>query len=1261
MHLDARQRTIPQRQATSPACLESATTTPSIAWRCPGITHQLPRREDPCRVRVKSATQETAHSRGVVTVTLVGRILLVCGVLLSSPRAGDASFVAWSTTVTARDAAWALHLDTLQSKVPLPDRFIVPGSEVVAVDGRKLVPGEQYRMDYRKGQLTLLQPPPGKVIFVRYKTIPVGPELSYRVREQPPAGQVVAADSGGVADDVRIGSSGSDGDLLLQGTKTVSLSVGSNRDLSLDQSLRLSLRGSLPQGIEVEAVLSDENLPIQPEGTTQELEELDQVRINIRRGGLQATLGDYVLESSTSQFAGFSRKLQGIRLTGETPGAAASLAMASSRGEFASVEFTGQDRKQGPYRLVDYLGSSDLTVGGIVILAGTEDVWVDGQPMTRGADRDYVVDYGQGELTFTENRLITAESRIVVDFEYSNRKYRRTSYYAQAQVGGVDRPYEVEVGLMREADDRDAPLEESLGNTEKKALGLAGDDGSEARVPAWSFVPVGEGSYDTLTVHFFEYQAPDSGDYDLVMDWVGTGAGEYRREGVAFEYWGPGGGEYTVGRVLAADRGGSYAARSELVFQYRAGASGVAEVTFARVPEGEGEYRLVSQGQFAYVGPRHGDRTPYRYLPLPSSKNVTDVRFRGHVWHGLTLSAEGAWSHSDVNLRSSRDDGDNGGGAVTVAAEQSLPQTRLGGLRWRGALRHQQAAFSPLGRSKGADYYRGWNVETQRAGEEDELSLEVGYRPVAGVDVTASVGDLTRPGSVRSRRTIAGVRAGTGENRISYELTRARVSAPSAARLRVHHAGGLRFRQGRLGPYGNVEAEEITGRQVSGSAFVTGKVGLAVNLGRQASSDTWWESRRQRAAPQGVGWLEEFLARAVGQIVRLKGSRWGTVQLQYTRREKAYADAYLDYLRSTGGQLPAPSTSHLARGDLSFMDPGGAASLSVNYRARDEEIRRLVEELVPEGEEGGGEYDSTGAWVGSELGTYRKELVPVGDPESVSEVAAGVRARLQPDRVSSVRAIVPPISLESEVRAQLSTRSDDRVGVYLILPRVFRSNTETLRSGLRWRNALRFPTRPRSFSTVLQVERTLDRDNRYQNRLDRSRSTNISLALRLSPRPRIAARLEAEVDRLTETREGRSFRVRERSAKAELQRPARPGLGGSLAFGWELAEADEMTPARPGSAWGSGWTVAPTVSAGAVRGWAGELGWQVWYRDYHGPWESIRSALRRNEQDGVTHTARARLDYRISEHTSVSGTYQGTRNPGSRFIHQGSMEVRAFF
>jgi hypothetical protein len=80
---------------------------------------------------------------------------------------------------------------------------------------------------------------------------------------------------------------------------------------------------------------------------------------------------------------------------------------------------------QGPYRLT---GRNNERA--IIIVPGSERVYIDGIEMVRGETNDYTIEYGNGEVFFTAQRLITSASRIVVDFEYSDRQYPRNFFAA---------------------------------------------------------------------------------------------------------------------------------------------------------------------------------------------------------------------------------------------------------------------------------------------------------------------------------------------------------------------------------------------------------------------------------------------------------------------------------------------------------------------------------------------------------------------------------------------------------------------------------------------------------------------------------------------------------------------------------------------------------------------------------------------------------------------------------------------------------------
>ncbi|MCC6255645.1 MAG: hypothetical protein IT276_12080, partial [Ignavibacteriaceae bacterium] len=594
-----------------------------------------------------------------------------------------------------------------QNYYPISSVNIIPGSEIIFIKSKQLN-SYDYSFTYSKTFFTLSDSLPYSIfdtLIVTYRSFKLSLQKEYQkrslvVKYDEKFGDTVSVltSTSGFSPESIFGA-----DMQKSGTIVRGFTVGTTKDFSLTSGLRLQLSGRIAEDIEIVAALTDENTPIQPEGNTERLEELDKVFIQVKHPNVTGTFGDYQVKQKIGEFGVIDRKLQGLMGEFNFEDVNGYVSIANSRGKFNSNNFNGADGVQGPYRLSGLNNERD-----IIIIAGTEKVFLDGVELKRGENNDYTVEYSNATITFTPNRLITSASRINVDFEYTDRQFARSFFGAGTSAKLFNDKLNLKVQYMREGDDQDSPIDISLSEEDKNTLSLAGDDRNKAI---------------------------KSGVKLAVPDSLGIIKGIYTKvdttfNGEAFSYY-----VYNPGDSLS-----------------------LYTVSFSYVGEGKGDYTRQSLGYYNFVGIGKGSYLPILFLPLPQLKQMGNIVVDVNPFENVTLSLEYAGSLWDKNRLSTLDDGDNYGYARNISLKVAPSQILIGdldfgkaGLTFRD--RFIQGKFTSLDRFDDVEFNRNYNSANQTV-PKDETLREIGVtlQPIQELTINSTVGFLRKGDDFSSDR-----------------------------------------------------------------------------------------------------------------------------------------------------------------------------------------------------------------------------------------------------------------------------------------------------------------------------------------------------------------------------------------------------------------------------------------------------------------------------------------------------------------------------
>ncbi|WP_111682390.1 hypothetical protein [Winogradskyella tangerina] len=538
-----------------------------------------------------------------------------------------------------------------------PSKFIIKTK-----DGR-VIDSTLYDIDYAKAILKWKQPMDLDSIQIEYLRYP---QFLTKVYKQLDDRVIVDRSSAGAQALYKLENTKKrntftpfDG-LTTSGSISRGVTIGNNQNSVLNSELDLQISGKLSDKVSLRASIQDANIPLQESGYSQRLDEFDQVFIELFSDNWNIRAGDIDLINTSSYFANFSKRVQGLLVNAnisDNTNVFASGALV--RGQFTTTQFTAQEGNQGPYKLRG--PNNELFV---LIVSGSETVYVNGVPLERGENRDYIIDYNAGEIIFNSTYPITSEMRITVDYQFSERNYSRFTVFGGSSY--KSEKLSLNVSIFSESDAKNQPLQQNLSTEQTQVLADAGDDRS--------LMVASSATEEAFSENRILYRIENINGEDV---FVFSQNPEDQLFSVRFTLVGPNQGNY----ILLNDDAVSN------IFEYVPPVGGVPQGNYEPITQLVAPERL----QIAVLNGRY----------QPSEK--TDVFF------------ELAGSKNDLNLFSDIDDDDNDGFAGKLRINQKLIKSdSLWNLNALVDTDFIQKDFRTIQRLYRAEFLRDWNLEDNR-------------------------------------------------------------------------------------------------------------------------------------------------------------------------------------------------------------------------------------------------------------------------------------------------------------------------------------------------------------------------------------------------------------------------------------------------------------------------------------------------------------------------------------------------------------------
>ena len=1137
------------------------------------------------------------------------------------------------------------HIDSLVDTLKLPDSFIIPRSERVFQNAFRLLRGINYQLEDIPGIIVFdqkLQIGDSVTVLYQKYPFPLIPSYYHHKLEKITGPDTAMAKSGSLSglissrfmEDIDSYSS----NLESSGSIVRGVEIGSNRDLTLNSGLNLQLSGYVTPEVQLVAALTDESTPIQPEGNTQTLREVDKVFVKINSPHLGGTLGDFNLSYQNSQFGNLNRKLQGITANGEFSNYRQQLTYATSRGTFHTNQFLGQEGNQGPYQLVGKNGERE-----IIVLAGTERIYINGELQVRGENNDYIIDYSLGQVTFSNNRLISSEDRIEVDFEYANnyQRYGKSFIGLSSAKQAVGSGFSYDLRLFREWDDTKNLLEDStpLTEEEKQALEKAGDNPLKASVSGADSVGYGSGNYvkrDTLL------------------------------NNVSYQYY-----------LYSGIGNGNYLVR------------------FSSVGSGNGSYIKKRIGVYQFVGPSLGEYLPIRLIPLAGDNKLANLRLTYRFGKHFMINGETGISLFDRNVFSELDDEDNLGQAYTVSSNFNNDKTkilgrRIGSVNWQIDWKRQGKQFTPLDRPYQPEYTYKWNLSSEDLiSNENLLESSLFYHPGRFFLLNLEGGLLDRGNNISSRRGRAQlVSADTTiiNPNLYWELVSSKVPYQKSDWNRRGVELSRRF--GKFIPLAGIRQEDRQVNQqdsvLTGFRYNEGFFGLKF----YPFFGTRWEANSRLRTdylynPHNFGERLELatsFTQSLG-IAIIENRKWqGKLSLQYRDKdykpffEKLPPDSMAHYQPDPQFQDTSwvDRQSHLARLELQYQNNRRTIDSRWDYRIASE-LQALQEKVFLAVGENRGNYrfdPDLQEYVPDPQGDYLLVIVPTGDFKPITNIETSWQIRYRPPiadkKYHGFSKIARNISFFSLVKLDEKSQESNIWQLYFLNLSKYHNQSTTLQGTYTLNQEIYFFERDPDFGITLSSRYRDNLSNQFiesgYNEVRRTWDRSVTWRQRLYKR---IFSQELSYGQSINYRSVSDVPSRDRDIFAhivQLKLKYRPvyawqiELNTEAGFQKDRSELNKLDVRY--------WEVRPQINY-SVRGKARAVANLSYLRVdvSNNPLNKpIPFEMGKGKKEGDSYLWTFRFEYFISSNITSTINYTGRLDAGfDRIIHLGQAEIRAFF